>query len=207
MVATGRLDKDTGYIAIYSWDRSHAPQLLDAAFAALDELRGLPALVVDVRLNSGGSEPMARDFASAFIPERRLYARHVSIDPSSATRFSAPVDRWIEPASGRPAYTGRVAVLMGPVNMSSAEAFLLMMKQASNCKLVGTRSYGSSGNPQPHTLANGVTVMLPSWKAMLPDGTEFETKGIAPDVEVAAKPEDFSLDDPVLKKALQVLKQ
>jgi carboxyl-terminal processing protease len=131
----------------------------------------------------------------------------VNLDPSAAGGFSAPVDRWIEPTPYRTVYTGRVAVLTGPVIMSSAEAFLLMMKQAQGCTLVGARSYGASGNPKPHVLSNGVTVMLPSWKAMLPDGTVFETKGIAPDVEIAAKPEDFVRRDPVIEKALEALKR
>jgi hypothetical protein len=206
MVAMGRVGKDTGYIAIHSWENKHAPQVLDASFAALTELKDLPSLIVDVRFNGGGNELLAREFAGCFVREPRLYERHVNLDPASPTRFSKPQERWIEPSAKRPAYTGRVAVLMGPVNMSSTESFLLMMKQAPNCKLVGARSHGASGNPQPHVLANGVTVMLPSWKALLLDGTELETKGIAPDVEVRTNPEDFSNNDPVLSKALESLK-
>jgi hypothetical protein len=206
MVAMGRVGKDTGYIAIHSWENKHAPQVLEAAFAALAELKDLPALIVDVRFNSGGNELLAREFAGCFLRERRLYERHVNLDPSSPTRFSEPEERWIEPSANRPAYTGRVAVLMGPVNMSSAESFLLMMKQAPECKLVGARSHGASGNPKPHVLANGVTVMLPSWKALLLDGTEIETKGVAPDVEVSTKEDEFSKNDPVIEKALELLK-
>jgi carboxyl-terminal processing protease len=205
MVAVGRASKDTGYIAIHSWDRKQAPQLLEAAYAALEELKGTSALIVDVRFNSGGDERLAREFAGCFIRERKLYAKHVVLDSASTSGFSAPMERWLEPTPNRPAYAGKVAVLVGPVNMSSAEAFLLMMKQVPGCKLVGARSFGASGNPQPHALANGVTVMLPSWKAMLPDGTEFETNGIAPDVAVTTKPEDFAQDDPVLMKALLLL--
>lgn len=206
MVAAGKAAPQTGYIAIHSWERKHAPKLLDAALAALAECKDMPSLIVDVRYNSGGDESIARKFAGCFMRERKLYARHVTLEPSSATGFSAPMDRWIEPAAGQPAYAGKVAVLMGPVNISSAEAFLLMMKQAPGCRLVGARSYGASGNPQPHVLANGVTVMLPSWKALLPDGTPFEMVGITPDVEVITKAEEFTDGDPVLQKALELLK-
>jgi C-terminal processing protease CtpA/Prc len=82
-----------------------------------------------------------------------------------------------------------------------------MMKQPPNAVLVGERSYGASGNPQPHALANGVTVFLPSWKAMLPDGAPFETKGIAPDVEVATDADSLARRDAVLEKAIELLKR
>ena len=91
--------------------------------------------------------------------------------------------------------------------MSSCEEFLLMMKQALLCTLVGERSYGSSGNPKPHELGLGVTVSLPSWKAMLPDGTVFEGVGIAPDVEVKTTPAKLTKRDPVLEAALKILRK
>jgi C-terminal processing protease CtpA/Prc len=205
VVATGQAAPGVGYIAIHSWDRKHAPQALDAALAALGGFGGLPALIVDVRLNGGGDERLAREFAGCFVRNRAKYAQHVTVDPASGG-FSPPIERWIEPTAGGPAYSGRVAVLMGRANMSSAEAFLLMMKQAPNVTLIGDRSYGASGNPQPHVLANGVTVYLPSWQAMLPDGTPLERKGIAPTIEVKTTLKDFARRDPVLEKAIEVLR-
>jgi C-terminal processing protease CtpA/Prc len=89
--------------------------------------------------------------------------------------------------------------------MSSCESFLLMMKQVPGCKLIGQRSYGSSGNPRPVDLGNGVTAFVPSWKDLLLDGTGIEGKGIAPDIEVKASPREFAEDDPVLKAALTFL--
>jgi C-terminal processing protease CtpA/Prc len=86
--------------------------------------------------------------------------------------------------------------------MSSCEAFLLMIKQVSGCKLVGATSYGSSGNPKPVDLGNGVTVYLPSWKALRPDGTCFEGQGIAPNLPVNATPAELETADPVLQAAV-----
>ncbi len=164
-------------------------------------------LIQDARVNSGGDETIAREFAGCFVRQRAMYARHVNLDSASPTGFTRPTDRWLEPTPNRPAYAGRVAVLMGPANMSSAEAFLLMMKQVPGCRLVGERSYGASGNPQPHVLANGVTVLLPSWQAMLPDGTVFEKRGIEPDVTVATSPAELARRDPVIEKAIALLQE
>jgi carboxyl-terminal processing protease len=96
---------------------------------------------------------------------------------------------------------------MGPVNMSSCESFLLMMKQVPGCKLIGATSYGSSGNPQGYGLPNGVVVYLPSWKDMMPDGAMFEGQGLAPDEAVRAETKDFEERDPVLEAALQLLRR
>lgn len=199
MVALGLAAPRVGYLAIHSWERRHAPQLLEAALAALDHLRPLPALIIDVRFNSGGDERLAREFAQRFVAGRVTYAKHRSL---GATADST---RWIEPVAGGPRYTGRVAVLTGPYVMSSCESFVKMMRQAPGCRIVGARTYGASGNPQPHTLANGVTVLLPSWRDLAPDGSPLETHGLAPDLEVTASPEDFVSGDPVLAAALQAL--
>ena len=96
---------------------------------------------------------------------------------------------------------------MGPVNMSSCEAFLLMMKQIPGCKLIGSTSQGSSGNPKPYELGNGVTVYLPSWKAMRPDGTCFEGEGIKPDINIETTQEELLSRDPILEAALNLLRK
>ena len=86
--------------------------------------------------------------------------------------------------------------------MSSCEAFLLMMKQVPNGQLVGDISYGSYGNPKSHDLANGVTVWLPSWKALRSDGTCFEAEGITPDVFVRTTEAQIRKSSRVLETAL-----
>jgi len=100
-----------------------------------------------------------------------------------------------------------VAVLTSRYVMSSNEYFVLMMRQAKDCTVVGQKTYGSSGNPRPHDLPNGVRIFLPSWQDLRPDGTCFEGEGLAPDVEVAAEPKDFGEKDPILERALTLLRE
>jgi carboxyl-terminal processing protease len=78
-----------------------------------------------------------------------------------------------------------------------------MMKQAPGARLIGERTMGASGNPQPIQLANGVTVFIPSWQAVFPDGSPLEGRGIPPDVEVDSRGGDFSKSDPVLQRAVE----
>ncbi len=205
-VFRGRYDEGKiGYIMISSWETKHE-DALDQAFVALDDLRDCDALIIDMRFNSGGSETLAQEFAGCFIDKPVVYAKHVYRDSEAPGGFSKPHERVLNPTKGRPRYRGRIAVLTGPYVMSSAEGFLLMMKAVPNCTLVGANSYGSSGNPKPYELPNEVVVYLPSWKSMGPDGKEFEGSGIAPDVAVETSEEDFHDGDPVLDKALELLR-
>ena len=103
-------------------------------------------------------------------------------------------------------FHGPVAVLTSRYVMSSCEAFVLMTKQADDCTVVGQPTYGSSGNPKPHELPNGVTIVIPSWQAMLPNGTCFEGIDVAPDVELAVDGAELDNRDPTLERALEILR-
>jgi len=205
-VYVGRFDDGIGYILIRTWVQEQR-DALEAAFKALDGFLGAKRLIVDVRPNSGGAEMLARRFAGRFVDKPVVYAMHVTRSIHQPGGFTKPHKRVLQPVKGRPTFRGRLAVLMGPVNLSSCEAFLLMMKRVPGCKLIGERSYGSSGNPQAINLGNAVTVYLPSWKAMDAEGRSLEGKGISPDITVKATQEEFEKGDPVLEAALKFLRK
>jgi hypothetical protein len=200
-VAIGKFPDGIAYVLIGSWAREEANDL-NAVYEVLDE--NPKGLIIDVRPNSGGAEPLAQEVAGCFLDRPKAYAKHVI---RSGGKFGPPRERVVEPNKGRPRYRGKVAVLMGPKNMSSCESFLLMMKQVPTCTLVGERSFGSSGNPKPFDLGNGVTLFVPSWNDLGPDGKGLEGNGIAPDVEIKATPKDFATRDPVLEAALALVRK
>lgn len=200
-VTTGTIDDDIAYIFIKSFDASLSADITTAV--EFIDKTDAKSLIIDVRANSGGSETLAKRIASRFITEPKVYAKHVFRRGPNPTDFTPVRKRTIEPAGKT--FTGSVAVLMGPANMSSCEAFLLMMKQAANATLIGLRSYGSSGNPNPVYLTNDVKIMLPSWKALRPDETCFENEGIAPDIETTTTPDDNT--DAILNQAIQYLRK
>ncbi len=205
-VKTGRFPDGIGYIAIRGWDASK-PRLLEPAYKALAEFAGAKGVIIDVRTNGGGAEPLARQFAGCFIDKPAVYAKHVVVSPGSESGFSRVYERSFAPNADRPQYRGKVAVLSGPAVLSSCEAFVLMMKQVPQCKVIGGRTGGSSGNPQPISLGNNVTVYLPCWQAMEPDGTCFEGKGVAPDITIKTTPALLRRTDPVLLAALKYLRK
>jgi hypothetical protein len=204
VVAVGRWDDGVGFIQIDSWS-SMDPDAIEVAYEALWRLHDAKSIIIDVRLNGGGDELLARDIAGCFIDEPVLYAKNRYADPNAPGGFGPVLERWFEPNMRRPRFTGKVVVLSGPVVMSSNEAFVLMMKAAPRATVVGGRTQGSSGNPKPYDLGNGVTVWLPSWQAMTADGKPFEGVGIEPDVPVDASPHEFRSSDPVLERAREML--
>jgi hypothetical protein len=205
-VTTGRFEDGIGYIMIHTWQPGD-DDAFEPAFEALDEFADAKGLIIDVRTNSGGDEVLAGKFAGCFMDKPRIYAKNVNRAAYLPGGFTPELERLIGPTKGRPKHRGKVAVLVGPANMSSCEAFLMMMKQVPGCKLVGTKSYGSSGNPKPTALPNGVTVYLPSWKSMQPDGSPIEGVGIAPDLRVRTLERSFRESDPVLEAALKLLRE
>ena len=60
-----------GFIAIHGWSEPDLPERLDAV---LEEMRATRGLIVDVRLNGGGSEPLARAFAGRFLEKEYTYS-------------------------------------------------------------------------------------------------------------------------------------
>jgi hypothetical protein len=198
----GKWPDGVRYVAIGTWDERD-PVSLKTAIAAVKEAAEEKApLIIDVRPNTGGNELRAREVAAFFVSKPTTYGRHVT---RSKGKDGPIQNRTLKPDASGVVHPGPCVVLMGPVNVSSCESFLLMMR-AAGCKLIGARSVGSSGNPKPHDLGNGIVVMVPSWRDMSLDGRGLEGVGVEPDVPVDAKPGEFAAGDPVLAKALEHLR-
>lgn len=204
-VYTARSNDNIGYIMIATLGSERAEEL-EQVQDVLSAYRDCKALILDLRPNGGGAESLAKPIAAWFVNGTQVYAKHRVRNPKAADGFD-PVR--LRSITGNPPprrFEKPVAVLAGPGIMSSAEAFLLMLRQGRNVKLIGAASFGSSGNPKPHLLENGVELYVPSWQAMRPDGSVFEGEGIAPDIIVEARPGEFKKGDPVLQRALSYLR-
>ena len=158
-----------------------------------------------MRENRGGNESYARQFASMFTQDSLPYEM-VRFYNDETHEFDKEHIKWLHPNAEGMYYSGNVFVLSSPSVMSSNESFLLMMKQLPNIKLVGMRSYGSTANPKPVILANGVKIYIPSWQAFSLDGELIEGNGIKPDIEISTKQEHFTRDlDPLFQEVLKII--
>lgn len=204
VVASGRFARGTHYLWLRSWPpETEARQALRPAYSVLRQAsRPRGSLIIDVRANGGGAEPTAARFAGCFVDQPRCYSKHWR---RQRGRFTGPVARWLKPNEAGPRYRGPVVVLIGPGTVSSCESFALMMRQVPGCQLLGARTAGSSGNPQPVDLGNGVTVFVPSWKDLLPSGIGLEGRGVRPYIVVETNRASFLTGDPVLEEAVRLI--
>jgi hypothetical protein len=206
IVWTGRFPEGIGYLYIDTWH--FPPEKITSLYEALRELADTHSLIVDVRANSGGYEINTKAFAGCFTDRRIEYARQERVNFNDPNGSFLPVSvPALEPTPGAPKYRGNVAVLIGEGSASASESFALMMERVPGGTTVGELTRGTSGFPVPHDLGNGVIVHLPSCKSMLPDGRPVEDYGVKPEVRVRSKPEEFAYTDPVLAKAVELLRK
>ena len=210
---TGVIDS-VGYISIGDW-KSEFNKLkfkpwgdtISPGITAEDALKDLfryPNLIIDVRVNSGGDETYAKEFASYFVKKSMPYEK-VKLYNEKTGLFDKEHLKELYPNTKKMNYSGNIYVLSGPSVFSSNESFILMMKQISNAKVVGMKTYGSSGNPLPHALSNGVIVNLPSWQAYTLDGKPVEGNGVEPTLEIKTTKQNFVNKDALVKEVLKIM--
>ncbi len=197
---TGRV----GYLAIHNWSN---PEVVARCDEALEKLRDTRGLIVDVRLNGGGSEDLAGEVAGRFLPGPFVYAYSQFRNGPDHANLTPMFERTVEPR-GPWRYAGPVILLIGQKCMSSNESFVAMMSGDSDLTTMGDHTCGSSGNPRMVQLPLDITVSVPRWIDYLPDGTPIDERGFQPKVFFKAGPGAFDGDcDKLLSNALERLRQ
>jgi hypothetical protein len=188
-----------GFLAIYGWSDQHIPAL---CHQALEQMRNTRGLVVDVRLNGGGSEDLAEGVAGRFLAKEFVYAFSQFRNGPSHTNLTARFERRVFPG-GPWCYDRPVVLLIGQKCMSSNESFIAMMSGAQQVTVMGDHTCGSSGNPEIIHLPLGMTVSVPRWIDYLPDGTPLDERGFQPQIVFEPSPGAFEgLRDDLLTAAL-----
>jgi carboxyl-terminal processing protease len=106
-------DSGIGYIRIatFSDDYNLMAELWDRAIQSLKE-NEVDRLIIDARVNGGGSGGMAGDFAGYFFDHEIVIGQSSYYNNLSGTFEESPGQREIHPAPEQ--FEGRVAVLIGP---------------------------------------------------------------------------------------------
>jgi hypothetical protein len=205
------IDDSTGYLRILSFF-GYADGPFEANLAALDaaldavmaDMAGKQRLVIDVRINTGGADPLGLAIASRLTGrEYRAYSKQARLDPFDRTRWTPAQPSAVLP-SARPGFHGEVIELIGPLTISAGETFTqaLMGRQPKVVRF-GESTQGVFSDVLVRRLPNGWSFGLPNEVFRTEEGKTFDGPGIPPDVAVPVFAEaDLEAGrDPALERA------
>lgn len=173
----GLVDKEIGYLYVASTGRSLRAALDGPLDEARDLFRGARALVIDLTKNFGGSDPIARRFASRFARTRTLAYYKYAGDAEQAV--AQPV--YVEPSDDR-LFDGPIYVITGASTISAAEVLVMCLRALPNVTHIGAARRGSLSDVLEKRLPNGWTVSLSNEVYLDHERTGWEGKGIAPHI-------------------------
>ena len=181
----GMIDGDIGFLSVLSMadfaedGRSDAAALDEALDDALALFKRATAVIVDVSINDGGHDRLARQIAARFAENRTLaYSKYPGDAPGSS-----PQAVYIEP-SDRLRYTGPVYLQTSNVTVSAAEIFTMAMRALPNVKHVGQATRGSLSDQLTKRLPNGWRVTLSNEVYLDAAGEAWEGIGILPTIPI-----------------------
>jgi carboxyl-terminal processing protease len=182
----GLIGGDIGYLGVLSMvgfaegDQDEGVALdavLDDAMALFANAK---AVIVDVSLNDGGHDRLARLIAARFADKETLaYSKYAGDAPGSAPQAVHVVP------SGRPRYAGPVYLVTSNVTVSAAEIFTMAMRALPNVTHVGEATRGSLSDVLTKRLPNGWSVTLSNEVYLDAAGKAWEGAGIPPKVNIA----------------------
>ncbi|MBT2387433.1 S41 family peptidase [Streptomyces sp. ISL-11] len=171
----------------YEADKALLAKALDAVFTdrrttGPDALRGL---VLDLRLNGGGSDRLALDVAERLTDRPyTAYLKHARNDARDPGKFTPAEAVQVRPHRG-PVYTGPLTVLTGRLTLSAGETLTqALLSRGPKPTLIGENTQGLFSDQLMRTLPNGWKFWLPNEEFLsAKDGrTTYDGTGIAPDV-------------------------
>ena len=213
----GHIGKTTGYLRILAEGgyTRHGGFVAELAVLerALDDIFSDPALralVLDLRINFGGNDPLGLAIAS------RLATDEYSAFTKYARLYSGDGDGWtaghvslLRP-SLRPGFRGPVVELIGPLTISAGETFTqALMGRTPHVTRIGENTQGVFSDVLDRWLPNGWSFDLPNEVFRTQEGSAFDGVGISPDVQVPVFGESdvAARKDQALVKAIELLRK
>ncbi len=179
------------------------------AFAkALPEIRKAGRLIIDCRMNDGGSSNVGYSILSHLIDKDIQASKWETRTYRPSFRVWNEAVEWFGGTSSvnadKDRFDGPVAVLCGPRTFSAGEDFLAAYKMSKRGKLIGMPSGGSTGQPLSFQIPGGGWARVCTKHDSMADGTEFVGIGVQPDIKIWTNLSAIrSGKDPVLEAAIR----
>jgi carboxyl-terminal processing protease len=208
------LASDVGYINVNSLSSSHLKEVADAVKQL--QKNGAKKLIVDVRYCGVGTPEEGIAFANLFLKSGRI--TYLKGQRVAQQNFEADPAKDITDLP--------MAVLTNRGTADGAEIAAAALSGNNRAKLIGERTYGDAAQRKALTMDDGSAIILSVAKYYAQDGKAIQDTGVTPGTLVAeaepavsydengepipeAQPQQTQPqkleDDPVVKKALEVL--
>ncbi|MER7180662.1 S41 family peptidase [Streptomyces hyaluromycini] len=209
-----------GYLRIASFDGydrdnpSYTAQLAELD-RALDTVltpartRSLRGLVIDVRINGGGSDALGIRIAERLTDTPYVaYSKRARNDPADPVMHTRPEPIPVNP-SPKPRYTGPVALLTGGSTVSAGETFTqALIDRPGRTVRIGRPTQGVFSDVMTRGLPDGMAVWLPNEEYLTRDDHTFDGTGIPPQIsEPVFTDEEFTKNrDSAFDRAVALLR-
>lgn len=178
------LPSGIGYISVSSF---RAP-ISDKFRKALLELKDTPALIIDLRYNSGGNISEVLKMAGFLINEKREFGKFIRRSgktKQSAKSFSAG-------KKGGQIYSNPVTILTSKFSASGSELFSSSLQEFGRAKVIGRQTCGCLlGISKKHRFKDGSELHISDTGFLSARGNIYEKTGVTPDRIVELKITDL----------------
>mgnify|MGYP001807045164 CR=1 FL=1 len=200
---------DYGYLLIKEFDGVSTTDLQAGLNKAISAMDGIEGLIIDIRLNPGGTDKCVYQISERFTDKRRIGHHRKTKTGPGPNEFSELKTRYLEPpeiGSRHPVFTGPITLLTHGASYSAADVFAMLMADLPHVTIIGEPTHGIFSNMLERKLPNGWKYTLSHQVYYAADKTCYEGRGIPVDIEMQNNWTDVELGtDPLIIKSLEVL--
>ena len=178
-----RLRGNVGYLELVNFS-DFRQQSADTASALLSTLANFDAIILDLRRNGGGNDPMMAFIASYFFDPPPVHLNDIYWrDTNETSQFWTSAFVPGQRSARQPLY-----ILTSASTFSSAEDFSYSLQSLKRALVVGeTTSGGAHSSRGPQRLTQSFTAIIPVGRSVNPTTkTNWEGTGVTPDIKTSA---------------------
>ena len=178
-----RLRGNVGYMEIVNFSDLRQ-QSAETASALLSTLANFDAIIIDLRRNSGGNDPMMAFIATYFFDPTPVHLNDIYWrDTNETSQF------WTAAfVPGRRSARQPLYILTSASTFSGAEDFCYSLQNLKRALVVGeTTGGGAHSSRGPQRLTQSFTAIIPVGRSVSPiTRTNWEGTGVTPDIKTSA---------------------
>ena len=199
-ISSAFINDSIGYLfcADFKGDREINNNIYSSIFTKFSNTKGL---IIDLRINDGGSLYNAQNLLSKLSNQRFLW--HTTQN-RTLNGFDEKFEWFIEPDPDI-FYPNKVIVLNGRFTISAGERFAIGAKLLDNLTIIGDTTANTQGSVMGREMLNGWGYTLTFEKCLSPNGVNYAGIGVPPDEYINFDNSISDSKDYILERAIELL--